>query len=149
MEALCQEWERPSRNEKGILNEIDPIPAIAIEEFSQLKAPRCPSAPWSRTASSGPFRPSQLGPVDRGSRRNRYPVGIFVTCRARPLKRAPGGWMGRGARALDNPRIATGEESVGKLYALLEDLQTNGVQSPSYKKLKGKVFQRIDPDMSA
>ncbi|CAK7328716.1 unnamed protein product [Dovyalis caffra] len=47
MEALCQEWERPSRNEKGILNEIDPIPAIAIEEFSQLKAPRCPSAPCS------------------------------------------------------------------------------------------------------
>ncbi|CAK7328640.1 unnamed protein product [Dovyalis caffra] len=60
-----------------------------------------------------------------------------------------GDWMGRGARALDNPRTATGEESVGKLYALLEDLQTNGVQSPSYKKLKGKVFQRIDPDMSA
>jgi hypothetical protein len=56
-----------------------------------------------------------------------------------------GDWMGRGARALDNPRTATGEESVGKLYSLLEDLQTNGVQSPSYKKWKGKVFH--DPDM--
>ena len=29
-----------------------------------------------------------------------------------------GDWMGRGARALDNPHTATGEEPLEKLYAL-------------------------------
>ncbi|MBA0632467.1 hypothetical protein Godav_001197 [Gossypium davidsonii] len=28
-----------------------------------------------------------------------------------------GDWMGRGARALENPHTATGEESLEKLYA--------------------------------
>ncbi len=43
-----------------------------------------------------------------------------------------GDWMGRGARALENSRTATGEESLGRLYALLEDLQRGGVQSDAY-----------------
>ncbi|KAK6791544.1 hypothetical protein RDI58_010625 [Solanum bulbocastanum] len=33
-----------------------------------------------------------------------------------------GDWEQRGARALDNPRTATGEELLGRLYTLLEDL---------------------------
>lgn len=57
-----------------------------------------------------------------------------------------GDWMGRGALALKNWRTATGEESLEKLYSLLEDLQRDGVQSASYSQLKGKVFLRMDPD---
>lgn len=57
-----------------------------------------------------------------------------------------GDWMGRGALALDNPHTATGEESLGKLYSLLGDLQRDGVQSATYSQLKGKVFLRMDPD---
>ena len=57
-----------------------------------------------------------------------------------------GDWMGRGARALENSRTATGEESLERLYALLEDLQRGGVQSSTYFKLKEKVFLRMDPD---
>lgn len=57
-----------------------------------------------------------------------------------------GDWMGRGARALDNSRTATGEESLEGLYSLLEDRKRGGVQSATYSKLKGKVFLRMDPD---
>lgn len=57
-----------------------------------------------------------------------------------------GDWMGRGARALENSRTATGEESLERLYALLEDLQRGGVRSSTYFKLKGNVLPRIDPD---
>lgn len=57
-----------------------------------------------------------------------------------------GDWMGRGARALDNSRTATGEESLERLFSLLEDLKRGGVQSATYSKLKGKVFLRMDPD---
>lgn len=58
-----------------------------------------------------------------------------------------GDWMGRGARALENPRTATGDESLEKLSSLWEDLRGGGVQSASYSQLKGKVFlRRMDPD---
>jgi hypothetical protein len=57
-----------------------------------------------------------------------------------------GDWMGRGARALDNLRTATGEESLTKLHSLLEDLQSGGVRSPTYDKLRKRVFLRMDGD---
>ncbi|KAI4298052.1 hypothetical protein MLD38_040516 [Melastoma candidum] len=40
-----------------------------------------------------------------------------------------GDWMGRGAIALANPRTATGEESLEKLYEKWEDLSRGGVRS--------------------
>jgi hypothetical protein len=57
-----------------------------------------------------------------------------------------GDWMGRGARALDNSRTATGEESLERLYSLLEDLQGGGVKSATFCELKGRVPLRIDSD---
>ncbi|EEF27191.1 conserved hypothetical protein [Ricinus communis] len=57
-----------------------------------------------------------------------------------------GDWMGRGARALDNPRTSTGEQSLEKLTTLLSDLQSGGVHSDSFKELKGKVFLRGDDE---
>jgi hypothetical protein len=51
-----------------------------------------------------------------------------------------GDWAARGARALDNPRRPTGEESLENLSSLLDDLRRDGVQSATYRKLKGKVF---------
>lgn len=51
-----------------------------------------------------------------------------------------GNWLGRGARALDNPRTATGEPSVERLYALLDDLNRGGVQSETFSSLKNKVL---------
>lgn len=50
-----------------------------------------------------------------------------------------GDWLGRGARALDNPRTATGEHSLDKLHTLLSDLESRGVNSESFSQLKGKV----------
>ena len=53
-----------------------------------------------------------------------------------------GDWLGRGARALDNPRTATGEPSLERLYALLEDLNRGGVQSETFSSLKNKVLSK-------
>lgn len=58
-----------------------------------------------------------------------------------------GDWLGRGARALDNLRTATGEESLVKLYSLLEDLNRDGVQSPTFSSLKSKVSRRRNIDI--
>lgn len=57
-----------------------------------------------------------------------------------------GDWMGRGARALDNPRTATGEESLERLYHLLDDLKQGGVESQAFSHLKGRVFRRWNDD---
>lgn len=53
-----------------------------------------------------------------------------------------GDWEGRGARALDNPRTLTGEESLEKLFRLQDDLERGGVQSSAFRSLKAKVFRR-------
>lgn len=53
-----------------------------------------------------------------------------------------GDWMGRGARALDNPRTATGEESLEKLYTLFESLNRDGVRSETFYELKGRMIHR-------
>ena len=58
-----------------------------------------------------------------------------------------GDWLGRGARALDNPRTATGEESLEKLYAQLEDIKRGRVQSQTFSSLKSKVSTRRNIDI--
>lgn len=55
-----------------------------------------------------------------------------------------GDWLRRGARALDNNRTQTGEESLEKLYNFLTNLRENGLESETFQQLKGKVFLRID-----
>ncbi|KAG8387951.1 hypothetical protein BUALT_Bualt02G0074600 [Buddleja alternifolia] len=37
-----------------------------------------------------------------------------------------GDWMGRGARAMDNPHTSTGEPSLERLYVILNDLREGG-----------------------
>lgn len=54
-----------------------------------------------------------------------------------------GDWLGRGARALDNPRTKTGEESLANLYKLRDELAQRGISSPSFGDLKMKVFRRL------
>ena len=49
-----------------------------------------------------------------------------------------GDWMGRGARALENPRTATALE---KLYKILDELKQGGVDSPVFSHLQSKVFR--------
>lgn len=51
-----------------------------------------------------------------------------------------GDWMGRGARALDNPRTATGEHSLEHLYHLLSALNERGKEAPEFEELKNRVF---------
>ena len=51
-----------------------------------------------------------------------------------------GDWMGRGARALDNARTATGEPSLERLYALLDNLNGGGVQSHAFADLKSRMI---------
>nr|QXT50776.1 hypothetical protein [Stipa capillata] len=48
-------------------------------------------------------------------------------------------WMGRGARALDNPRTATGEESLEKLHHMKDDLQQNIFQSATFRLLVERI----------
>ena len=74
-----------------------------------------------------------------------FEVKVDIIRQMTPLD-PEGDWMGRGARALDNPRTATGEESLGTLYEKLEDLNRGGVRSKTFWELKGRVFLReIDP----
>lgn len=63
-----------------------------------------------------------------------------------------GDWLGRGARALDNPRTTTGEESLENLYRLRNSLAQGGIRSQSFWNLKKKVFlrqQNIDAESQA
>ncbi|CAH9113040.1 unnamed protein product [Cuscuta epithymum] len=53
-----------------------------------------------------------------------------------------GDWMGQGARALDNPKTASGEESLKRLYEILDDLKETGPLSDEFSRLQGKVFRR-------
>ena len=51
----------------------------------------------------------------------------------------PGGdWERRGARALDNPRTATGEELLERLYEIRDNLNRDGIQSPTFRSLQKK-----------
>lgn len=53
-----------------------------------------------------------------------------------------GDWENRGARALENSRTATGEESLKNLYKFRDDLTRGGIRSQSFWDLRGKVFLR-------
>ena len=63
-----------------------------------------------------------------------------------------GDWLRQGARALDNPRTATGEESLERLYQLRDDIAQGGMRSQSFADLKNKVFlrrQNLDAESQA
>jgi len=53
-----------------------------------------------------------------------------------------GSRTGRGARALENPRTATGEDSLERLFAIRDDLTRRRDNSDFFNKLKEKVFLR-------
>lgn len=55
-----------------------------------------------------------------------------------------GDWIGRGARALDNPRTATGEESLDKLYYFLDEKRQAIGLRLALSHLKSKVFLRCN-----
>lgn len=69
-------------------------------------------------------------------------------CRVMAGLHPSGDWMVRGARALDNPRTATGEESLSKLLRMREDLQT-GLQSATFRQLADRVPFRADEDQDS
>nr|QNG42794.1 hypothetical protein [Prunus avium] len=50
-----------------------------------------------------------------------------------------GPWLERGARALDNPRTSTGEESLERLFAILDALREGGRQSEAFSILKNQI----------
>nr|GEV66759.1 ATP synthase F1 subunit 1, mitochondrial [Tanacetum cinerariifolium] len=60
-----------------------------------------------------------------------------------------GDWERRGARALNNLRTATGEESLERLLSLSSDLDQDGRGSEAFVKLRGKVFRRETPPQKA
>ena len=58
-----------------------------------------------------------------------------------------GDWTGRGARALDNPRTASGEPSLIELYRLrvgTSSLREESNPRPLKKRLQKKVFTRVE-----
>ncbi|KAK4337500.1 hypothetical protein RND71_043827 [Anisodus tanguticus] len=76
---------------------------------------------------------------------DRFEVKVEIIRQMAPLH-PEGDWLGRGARALENPRTATGEHSLEKLHTLLSDLESRGVNSESFSQLKGKVPLRRGGD---
>lgn len=72
-----------------------------------------------------------------------FEVKVDIIKRMTPLD-PEGDWMRRGARALDNPRTATGEESLERLHSILEELNSQGKQSQAFYHLKNKVFRKWD-----
>src|ERR1041384_7112690 len=52
-----------------------------------------------------------------------------------------GDWKVSGARALDNPRTATGEESLERLHSIFDDLKQNGKKSQAFVQLKSKMLK--------
>jgi hypothetical protein len=53
-----------------------------------------------------------------------------------------GDWLRCGARALENPRTASGEESLERLYDMWTDLQETGPLSDVFSKLEKRVFKK-------
>lgn len=64
--------------------------------------------------------------------------------RAMAVLHPRGDWLRRGARAMDNPRTATGGESLSHLHALLHDLNQNGIRSSAFVKLQERVLLKRD-----
>lgn len=55
-----------------------------------------------------------------------------------------GDWFRRGARALENPRTATGEESLERLFSLRDELNSQGKESQAFAQ--SKVLRKWDDD---
>lgn len=70
-----------------------------------------------------------------------FEVKASIIRRMAPLD-PEGDWEALGAKALYNPRTATGEERLERLLVLDEDLNSFGVQSQAFKLLKDKVLRR-------
>nr|GEY40168.1 hypothetical protein [Tanacetum cinerariifolium] len=58
-----------------------------------------------------------------------------------------GDWERWRARALDNLRTATREESLERPLSLFSNLDQGGRESKAFVKLKGKVFRRETPSL--
>ncbi|KAK6774841.1 hypothetical protein RDI58_030081 [Solanum bulbocastanum] len=79
--------------------------------------------------SQGECRPEQEGAKPATvSPGGSVEVKVDIIRRMAPLD-PEGDWEQRGARALDNPRTATGEELLERLYTLLEDLNRGCAES--------------------
>lgn len=87
------------------------------------------------------FPPAEIIDRARIEAEDLFEVKVNIIRRMTPLD-PEGDWLGRGARALDNPRTATGEESLERLYRLLEDLNQGGVESDAFRSLREKVFPK-------
>nr|BAA11125.1 hypothetical protein [Beta vulgaris subsp. vulgaris] len=85
-----------------------------------------------------PFPPSEVIDLCRIEAQDLMEVKAAIINKMAPWDQG-GDWMGTGARALDNPRSATGEDSLENLYKILEDLKETGPLSESFSKLQNKV----------
>lgn len=67
---------------------------------------------------------------------DRFEVKVEIIRLMAPLD-PEGDWERRGARALDNPRTKTGEESYARLCQIRDSLSNEGIQSPFFFERKG------------
>jgi len=95
----------------------------------------------SRLLSKNPFPSAELINMARIEAQDLFEVKVDIF---RIMSRfdPEGDWMGRGARALENPRTASGEESLEKLFNLRHDLQETGPLSDAFEQLRDKVPRR-------
>ncbi|KAK4268002.1 hypothetical protein QN277_024711 [Acacia crassicarpa] len=70
-----------------------------------------------------------------------FEVKVDIICLMAPLD-PEGDWERRGARALDNPRTKTGEQSYARLCQIRDSLSNEGIQSQFFFGLKERVFLR-------
>lgn len=70
-----------------------------------------------------------------------FEVKVDIIRQMAPLD-PEGDWEGKGARALENPRTATGETSLEHLSQMLDDLKQTGVNSNAFRALQQKVLKK-------
>jgi len=147
---------------------IIPSPAISQSELLGAPNPGEGASPEAGPSSQSPAAPYPYQPdqviggdsVDTIKRRLlsgheanlTYEVCEFARIRAEDLFEVKaeilgemsrldpeGPWLERGARALDNPRTPTGEESLERLFAILDSLREGGRRSGAFSVLKKKI----------
>lgn len=98
----------------------------------------CVLAIERRLLANDPFPSAEVIKQARIDAEDLFEVKVDI-CRVMSALDPEGDWMGRGARALQNDRTATGEEPLQRLQLLLSDLERHGVNSGDFSKLKEKV----------
>jgi hypothetical protein len=173
IDVLLESWSKTTETEEGtsvnkpeagLVPPANPVASPGEEAGPPNQSPRVVSYPYQpdeviggdsvnsiegRLLAKYSFPSSEVIQMARIQAEDLFEVKVEIIRLMAGLD-PTGDWMVRGARALDNPRTATGEESLEKLYEKLEDLRRGGVRSSTFWELKGRIFLRqMDPPQNS